>query len=654
MCALALINWLKAPASHAIIRRWTRTDSSGEYRLLLQLPDPGDTFEFLVVGDTGDAEFSGAGPAPQDAVALYLAADAALPDSSQGKGRLLLHTGDVVYMTGERRLYDRNFRRPYARFLTPASTVDDLVFRLPFLPVPGNHDYYDFATWAATLSKTPVLGAGLRSLARELFAFNVPQGGSDMGRAFMEAFVARQESSGASLYLPGEATRVPNRYYQFSCGSVDFFALDSNTLEAPPPSDRTAGDQAQARVQVERLQKRARAVDRELRALELSQEQRRETLRRNALSHEADRARYRLAAAAVLAALERAVECLSRAQLPYRERREAQYAVERALIDWRHVQSRLIAAVGGPSGQRTLALADAALPLANDALKAIDSFLVILPQGPTRTGLVEARDGLERAVQEWCALANPSASPEIAARVQSLSKGALDIQRLLALEKRRARYRPDDFDRAQLDWLEAALTRSERERPEAWRVVYLHHPLYTTLSNHCEHPDIQGVRGNLLGILRDRVHAVIGGHAHAFEWVRSRDLPHTGLFVTGGGGQVSLRKSVLDPTRLARHRPQYEALRQAGVLEVAAGGRGPAAPDGQNGMLYHYLRLEATPDALIVRPVGVRRLPEGYRREEPMPVYHASAMPAGAPPWESRPLKAITLRRNHPPEAHWG
>ena len=33
-------------------------------------------------------------------------------------------------MTGERRLYDRNFRRPYAPFLTPESTVDRLVFIL--------------------------------------------------------------------------------------------------------------------------------------------------------------------------------------------------------------------------------------------------------------------------------------------------------------------------------------------------------------------------------------------------------------------------------------------------------------------------------------------------------------------------------------------
>ena len=39
------------------------------------------------------------------------------------------------------------------------------------------------------------------------------------------------------------------------------------------------------------------------------------------------------------------------------------------------------------------------------------------------------------------------------------------------------RYRPADFDLAQLQWLDDALEESLRERPEGWRVVYLHHPL---------------------------------------------------------------------------------------------------------------------------------------------------------------------------------
>nr|WP_316964353.1 hypothetical protein [Acaryochloris sp. CCMEE 5410] len=34
-------------------------------------------------------------------------------------------------------------------------------------------------------------------------------------------------------YQPGQFTRLPNRYYQFRHGGIDFFALDSNTFNAP-------------------------------------------------------------------------------------------------------------------------------------------------------------------------------------------------------------------------------------------------------------------------------------------------------------------------------------------------------------------------------------------------------------------------------------
>ena len=36
-------------------------------------------------------------------------------------------------------------------------------------------------------------------------------------------------------YVPGEFTRLPNRYYSFRYGGIDFFALDSNTFNAPQP-----------------------------------------------------------------------------------------------------------------------------------------------------------------------------------------------------------------------------------------------------------------------------------------------------------------------------------------------------------------------------------------------------------------------------------
>lgn len=654
MCALALINWLKAPASREIIRRWTREDPSGDHSLDLRLPDPGDAYELLVVGDTGDAEVTAAGPAPQDAVARCLAEDAHLP-GSRGRGLLVLHTGDVVYMTGERRLYERNFRRPYAPFLTPESTVDRLVFRIPFLPVPGNHDYYDFASWATALARAPGVGAGLRAVARELFAFNMPQGGSDQGRAFMEAFLRPEPSPlpGPLPYIPGEATRLPNRYYRFRVGSVDFFALDSNTLEAPPPSPAAAGEQARAEERVSQLRKQARQVDRELRRLELELEELQRSHRRRVAAEPRHHATMRLAVSELHTAAEQLTVLLRRRAGGGAEGVRAQRLLERALGDWEQVRSRLLTAAGPRSFRTALDLVDAASSSMTAALKATDGYLGSLPDGLPHSEIAAARDRLETAHRHWIHVASPPPPAALADRLHHLSDTALDIQRTLALEKRRAHSQPEDYDHAQLRWLEAALAESVRERPEAWRIVYLHHPLYSTITNHCELTDIQGVRGNLLEILRGRVHAVFGGHAHAFEWTRSRELPHTGLFVTGGGGQVSLRKSVLDPSRFARHPGQYAALRTAGVTEAVVCGRGPAAADGEAGPVFHYLRIQVTPERLTIRPVGIRGTASGYRREEPITAYHASELPEGQPPWEARTLEGIVLRRHQPPEARW-
>src|SRR5438067_11852755 len=128
------------------------------------------------------------------------------------------------------------------------------------------------------------------------------------------------------------------------------------------------------------------------------------------------------------------------------------------------------------------------------------------------------------------------------------------------MEHRRLRYRTDDYDGPQLQWLEKSLTQAIQERPNNWRIVYLHHPLYTSISNHCERPDVQGLRENLLSLLRDRVHLVLSGHAHTFEWFRCAQMPHTGIFVTGGGGQVSLRPSLLAPHRRRRYPVRYQAF----------------------------------------------------------------------------------------------
>jgi hypothetical protein len=288
------------------------------------------------------------------------------------------------------------------------------------------------------------------------------------------------------------------------------------------------------------------------------------------------------------------------------------------------------------------------------ALGSIEFVLADLEKGdPHRDDLIARRDAVERSQTEWAKATG--LDTDIDARIHSLTEEALDVQRDLAQEQRRQRYRPEDYDRAQLEWLEAALTASEQERPGAWRIIYLHHPLYTTISNRCERPDVQGVRTNLLPILqRHDVHVVLAGHSHAFEWLRSSALPNTGFFVTGGGGQISLRPSLFEPRRLPRLRRYYDSLRYAGVEECVMSGYGPSAADGERGLLYHYLRISVTKEAITVRPVGVRRLTDRtYRREEPMPVFHAPYLPESRPQWQAHPLASVVVRRSAPPRAEW-
>jgi hypothetical protein len=181
------------------------------------------------------------------------------------------------------------------------------------------------------------------------------------------------------------------------------------------------------------------------------------------------------------------------------------------------------------------------------------------PEGRRATSYSPRETGWRNAAQEWRQKATGPPPPELCARLQRLSHSALDVQRQLALERRRLDRRPADYDSAQLEWLRNALDESERENPDGWRIVYLHQPLYTTIGDHSENADVVGVRENLTPLLRDRVHLVLAGHAHAFEWFRSTTLPTTALIVTGGGGQQWLWRSILDPRRFRHFRRHYRS-----------------------------------------------------------------------------------------------
>lgn len=206
-------------------------------------------FSFLVLGDSGSGPHRGHNPQRRIAEQML---------EHQENSRFILHTGDVIYLTGSSAYYPPNFIEPYREFLVGGEqfkrlAYDRMVFKLPFLPIPGNHDYYDMPLVYGVLSQ---LTLPLRQLLRSQLDLDVSWRGSVQGNAYARAFLdylkalkpgvdldrhldthytAKTETGRCLSYQPGRFTRIPNRYYTFRSGGIDFFALDSNTINAPIP-----------------------------------------------------------------------------------------------------------------------------------------------------------------------------------------------------------------------------------------------------------------------------------------------------------------------------------------------------------------------------------------------------------------------------------
>lgn len=218
-------------------------------------------FSFLVIGDSGSG--SHRGHHPQRKIAEMM--------THYGEDcRFVMHTGDVIYLVGSREYYFRNFIEPYREFLVGGEQpkqirYDRMVFNLPFFLVPGNHDYYDLPLLYGVLAQTAV---PLRYLLRSRLDLDVGWQGSQQGKAYAQAFLdyllgienqaalaqhldqhytAQGSVSRCLRYQPKQFTRLPNRYYQFRYGGIDFFALDSNTFNSPIPLAKDAEGEAQRR-----------------------------------------------------------------------------------------------------------------------------------------------------------------------------------------------------------------------------------------------------------------------------------------------------------------------------------------------------------------------------------------------------------------------
>ncbi|MEO0457851.1 MAG: metallophosphoesterase [Cyanobacteria bacterium P01_A01_bin.114] len=230
--------------------------------------DDAEAFSFLVIGDSGTGTHRGDNP--QRRVAEWLMAN--------GDGcRFVLHTGDLVYLVGSQDQYPSNFIEPYREWLVGGETpsqiaYNNMVFKLPFLPVPGNHDYYDIPLGYGALSK---LLSPLKYLLRHQIDLDYGWRGSYQGDVYARAFLdytkgyapgqlethlaqhyTAQTDTGYCLrYQPQKFTRLPNRYYTFRQGGIDFFALDSNTFNSPVPLSKNPAGKAQRRQLIDYQQK---------------------------------------------------------------------------------------------------------------------------------------------------------------------------------------------------------------------------------------------------------------------------------------------------------------------------------------------------------------------------------------------------------------
>ncbi len=258
------------------IMGFSKKISNSSYATELAIADaPSEAvpFSFMVIGDTdaGDPR-KAASASATSAKSFSEGFGEQILQQSEGSC-FMLHTGDVTYPIGSYQHYFNGFLKPYRALLShlPARADYDgraVVFNQALLPVPGNHDYADLPRWARW--RQGMLRAVCDRLRQSLnwdLGHYGGYGGEAYAKTFLDnltdlpadrlaAHLAMHYSSVTNLvtspaaqdnplsaapclsYRPGQFTRLPNRYYHFRYGGVDFFALDSNTWKT---SAETAG-----------------------------------------------------------------------------------------------------------------------------------------------------------------------------------------------------------------------------------------------------------------------------------------------------------------------------------------------------------------------------------------------------------------------------
>ncbi|MBD0312381.1 MAG: metallophosphoesterase, partial [Microcoleus sp. T3-bin5] len=172
-------------------------------RMVLDDNRSGDReFSFLVVGDSGSGSHHGHNP--QRKVAELM-----LPHHNES--RFMLHTGDVIYLVGSSEYYHQNFIKPYREFLVGGEhpkgiAYDQMVFKLPILPIPGNHDYYNLPIVFGLVSLTTL---PIRRILQSKLDIDVGLHGSGKGNAYAKAFLDYLKA----FKLPGDLARHLDEHY---------------------------------------------------------------------------------------------------------------------------------------------------------------------------------------------------------------------------------------------------------------------------------------------------------------------------------------------------------------------------------------------------------------------------------------------------------
>ena len=94
------------------------------------------------------------------------------------------------------------------------------------------------------------------------------------------------------------------------------------------------------------------------------------------------------------------------------------------------------------------------------------------------------------------------------------------------------------MDRKQLDWLERQLELST----DPWKIVYMHHPLYSSGERHGSSTSLREVLEPIL--IKHNVSVVMAGHEHFYERIK----PQHGITYFTIGGSAKLRKGNIADT----------------------------------------------------------------------------------------------------------